>query len=89
MHGFPDPEVERNLHAGLLVVESPGNIDFDGDAFRVCLYLPDADDAIGTPKKAEELLGETGVTQPHVHVSHSLRRTPNAQVRTFRVRPHG
>ena len=72
MHRFPDPEVERDLHPRLLVVVGLGNLHRDRDTLRVRLDVADIGDAIGTPKEAEELLGETGITEPYVHASHCL-----------------
>ena len=72
MRRFPDSEVERDLHPRLLVVVGLRDLDLDGNALRVRLDLADVGDAVGTPKEAEELLGEARVTEPHVHTSHSL-----------------
>ena len=72
MHGLPDPEVERDLHAGLLFVVCLRDLHRDGDALGVRLDVADVGDAIGAPEEAEELLGETGVTESHVHASDSL-----------------
>ena len=72
MHGLPDPELKRNLHAGLVVVERPRNLDLDRDAFSVRLDVADVGDAIGTPQEAEELLGQTRITDPHAHHFHFL-----------------
>lgn len=72
MHGLPDPEVKRNLHAGLVVVERPRNLHLDRNALGVRLDVADVGDAIGTPQEAEELLGQTWITDPHTHHFHSL-----------------
>ena len=72
MHGIPDSEVERDLHPRLIVVKRPRNLDLDGNALRVRVDLTDVGDAFRAPKEAEELFGETRVTEPHVHASHSL-----------------
>ena len=72
MHGLPDPEVERDLHAGLLVVVGPRNLHLDRNALGVRPDVADVGDSIGTPQEAEELLGQTGITDPHAHRSHSL-----------------
>jgi hypothetical protein len=68
----PRPWVERDLHAGLVVVVGPRNVPLDRNALGVRLDVTDVDDAFGTPKEAEELLGKTGITDPHAHRSHSL-----------------
>lgn len=72
MRGLPDSEVERDLHAGLLVVVRLRNLHVDGNALGMRLDVADVGDAIGTPQEAEELLGQTGITNPHAHHSHSL-----------------
>ena len=72
MHGLPNPEVERDLHAGLLVVVCLRNLHLDRNALGVRLDVDDVGDAIGTTQEAQELLGQTGITDPHAHHSHSL-----------------
>ncbi len=61
MHGLPDPEVERDLHAGLGVVVGVRNLHGDRDTLGVGGNVSDVCDAVGTPKEAEELLGQTGI----------------------------
>ena len=72
MRGLPDSEIERDLHAGLVVVVGLRNFHLDGNALGVRLDVADVGDAIGTPQEAEKLLGQTGITDPHTHHSDSL-----------------
>ena len=72
MHGLPDSEVERDFHAGLMVVVGLRNLHLDGNALGVRLDVANVGDAIGTPQEAEKLLGQTGITDPHAHHSDFL-----------------
>jgi hypothetical protein len=67
MDGFPDAEVERDFHARLLLVVGLGNLDLDGDSFRVGVHVAEIGDAVGPPQEADELVGETGITQSDEH----------------------
>ena len=55
-----------------MVVVGLWNFHVDGNTLGMRLDVADVGDAIGTPKEAEELLGQTGITDPHAHRSHSL-----------------
>jgi hypothetical protein len=57
VYGLPDAEVERHLHASLLVVVRLRNLDRDGDPLGMRLDLAEVRHAVGTPKKADELIG--------------------------------
>lgn len=72
MNRLPDPEVERDLHAGLLLVVRLRNLDRDGDPLGVGLHVSEVGDAVGTPKVADELVGEARITQSDEHLSHFL-----------------
>ena len=89
MDGLPDAEVERHLQTRLVVVVGLRNLDLDCDPLRMRRDLADVGDAVGTPKEADELIGEPCVAEPDLHPSHFLRRGCGRQVQTFRVRPPG
>jgi acetyl-CoA carboxylase carboxyltransferase component len=68
VQGLPGLEIQRHLHPGLSLVVDVGDLDFDGDALCVGLHFTEIGDAIGTPKKADELLSEAGIEQSHEHL---------------------
>jgi hypothetical protein len=72
VNGLPDAEVERNLHAGLRRVVGLGNLDPDGDPLGMRLDLAEAGNAVGTPKKTDELVGQPRIAQSYEHLSHFL-----------------
>jgi hypothetical protein len=67
MHGLPDAEVERNLHPRLVLVVGLRNLNLDRNPLGVRGDLPHVRDALGTTKKAEELLGQARVAQADMH----------------------
>lgn len=69
MNGLPDAEVERDLHAGLLLVVGLRNLDLDGDPLGVRLDFAETRDAVGTPKEPDEFIGETRITKSDEHLS--------------------
>jgi hypothetical protein len=72
MNGLPDAKVERDLHAGLLLVIGLRNLDLDSDPLRVRLDFAEIGDAVGTPKKPDEFVGETRIAKSDEHLSHFL-----------------
>jgi hypothetical protein len=57
VNGLPDAEVERHLHAGLLVVVRLRDLDCDRDPLGMRFDLAEIGDTVGTPKEADELVG--------------------------------
>jgi hypothetical protein len=57
VHGFPDAEVERHLHSGLLVVVRLRDLDLDRDPFGMRFDLAEIRNTVGTAKIADELIG--------------------------------
>lgn len=82
MYRLPDAEVERYLHPRLHLVVCLGNLDLDRDPIRVRRDVAYVRNAVGAPQEADEILGEVGIAQSHVHLSHCLRRPARAQVWT-------
>ena len=69
MDGFPDAEVEGDLHPRLLLVVGLRNTDLDRNALRMGVHGADIGDAVGAPKEADEIVGEAGITQSDEHLS--------------------
>ncbi len=89
MHGYPHAEVKGDFHPRLMGVIRLRNVHRDGDPLGVSFHVSDIGNAVGTPEEAEEFLGQTGVTQPHVHTSqlsstYPLGTSPDLRVRTPR-----
>jgi hypothetical protein len=57
VNGLPDAEVERHLHAGLLVVVRLGDLDRDCDPLGMRFDFAEIGDTVGTAKEADELIG--------------------------------
>jgi hypothetical protein len=72
VNGLPDAEVERHLHAGLLVVVCVRDCDLDRDPLGMRFDLAEIRDTVGTTEEADELIGQARVTQSDVHRSPTL-----------------
>jgi hypothetical protein len=82
MDRLPDAEIESDLQASLIIVVGGGHLDVDGDPLRMSLGSADCDEAVSTPKVAEELLDQAWIAEPDDHPSHCLARIPTRQVGT-------
>lgn len=76
MDGVPDGEVEGDLETGVLLVVGGLHLDVERDAHSVRVDLAQADDAFGTTKVAEELVGHIRIAEPDDHLSHSRAEHP-------------
>ena len=72
MHGLPDSEVERDFHAGLLVVVRLRNLHVDGNALGMSLDVADVGDAVGTPQEAGSSSARPGSLSARASLSLSV-----------------